>query len=119
MVFVCAMDCWYFCCDGVRVSHDGMACLSVMGGSREVCAVPHPDKGMFMSRAKTIAFIGAGNVTRAIIAGLIQNGFDPDGIWASSPTIAKRKNTIPFPIHFVANNDEAVKATDTIVFAVK
>lgn len=72
-----------------------------------------------MAKSKKIAFIGAGNMTRAMIAGLIQNGFEPNDIWASSPTIAKRKNTIPFPIHFVVDNQEAVKAADTIVFAVK
>lgn len=72
-----------------------------------------------MGKSKKIAFIGAGNMTRAIISGLIHNGFDPADIWASSPTIANRKNTIPFPIHFVDDNQKAVKVADTIVFAVK
>ncbi|PIZ05002.1 MAG: pyrroline-5-carboxylate reductase [Gammaproteobacteria bacterium CG_4_10_14_0_8_um_filter_38_16] len=73
-----------------------------------------------MNKNKAIAFIGAGNMARAMIAGLIQNHFPADHIWASSPNIATHphyKND--FHIHTTDNNIEAAKQADIIVFAVK
>lgn len=73
-----------------------------------------------MNTHKTIAFIGAGNMARAMIAGLLQNGYNPKHIWASSPGIAQRdhyKNNLP--IHVTTDNIEAAKHADVIVLAVK
>lgn len=67
-----------------------------------------------MHTHKTIAFIGAGNMARAMIAGLLQNGFNPDHIWASSPTIQKSEHC-----HTTQRNTEAAENADVIVFAVK
>lgn len=73
-----------------------------------------------MSVDKTIAFIGAGNMARAMIGGLINNGFLAEHIWASSPNVQKHdKIRSKFSIHLTANNEEAAKHADVIVFAVK
>jgi pyrroline-5-carboxylate reductase len=73
-----------------------------------------------MDQHKKIAFIGAGNMARAMIAGLLNNGFPADHIWASSPNVEKHeKIKQKFGIHLTANNAEAAKQADVIVFAVK
>ncbi|MDP1574929.1 MAG: pyrroline-5-carboxylate reductase [Coxiellaceae bacterium] len=68
---------------------------------------------------KTIAFIGAGNMSRAFIVGLLQSGFDPKNIWASSPTIAKHNELNALSIHTTTNNAEAAAHADIIIFAIK
>ena len=68
---------------------------------------------------KTIAFIGAGNMSRAFIAGLLQSGFDPKAIWASSPTVGKHNELNALSIHTTTNNVEAAEHADIIVFGVK
>ncbi len=73
-----------------------------------------------MDAHKKIAFIGAGNMARAMIGGLISNGFPADHIWASSPNVQKHeKIKSKFSIHLTADNIEAAKHADIIVFAVK
>ncbi len=73
-----------------------------------------------MNVHKKIAFIGAGNMARAMIAGLINNGFPADHIWAASPNVQKHeKIKSQFSIHLTSDNVEAAKHADIIVFAVK
>ena len=69
---------------------------------------------------KTIAFIGAGNMARAMMTGLLKNGFDPKTIWASSPGITKHAQFAKdIPIHTTTDNCVAAKNANVIVFAVK
>src|SRR3569623_2410785 len=59
-------------------------------------------------------------MARAMIAGLLQNGYPTNNIWAGSPNIEKYtpfKND--FEIHITTNNIEAAQKADVIVFAVK
>src|SRR3569623_786831 len=59
-------------------------------------------------------------MARAMIAGLLQNGYPTNNIWAGSPKIEKYtplKND--FEIHITTNNIEAAQKADVIVFAVK
>ncbi len=68
----------------------------------------------------SIAFIGAGNMAGAIIGGLIENGFDKQKIWASSPgqaTLDKLSSALG--INTTTNNEEAVAACDVVIMAVK
>ncbi|WDE10669.1 pyrroline-5-carboxylate reductase [Thalassomonas haliotis] len=67
-----------------------------------------------------IAFIGAGNMNRAIIAGLINNGFAPDNIIVSNPSPEKRLALAEeFAIHQTQDNLEAANFAPTIVLGVK
>ncbi len=69
---------------------------------------------------KTIAFIGAGNMARALITGLIQTDFPADHIWVSSPDVKNRGYAQIHPkIHVTSNNAEAAKHANIIVIAVK
>ncbi len=69
---------------------------------------------------KKIAFIGAGNMNSAIIAGLVNNGYSPQHIMVSNPSPEKR---IALQEHFgieqTQDNNSAVKFADVIVLGVK
>ncbi|PKL95029.1 MAG: pyrroline-5-carboxylate reductase [Gammaproteobacteria bacterium HGW-Gammaproteobacteria-8] len=67
-----------------------------------------------------IAMIGAGNMARALIAGLLASGRDPGCITATDPDpAARRAATQDFGIAATADNAAAVATADTIVLAVK
>ncbi|OGT42129.1 MAG: pyrroline-5-carboxylate reductase [Gammaproteobacteria bacterium RIFCSPHIGHO2_12_FULL_40_19] len=72
-----------------------------------------------MDNHKTIAFIGAGNMAGAIIAGLLQNGFSNDHIIACSPNIQQREHFKNLAIRITSDNREAATQADVIVFGVK
>ncbi len=68
----------------------------------------------------TIAFIGAGNMSGAIIGGLIENGVDPKKIWASTPnqtSMDRLSNALG--IQTTTNSEEAVAAADVVIMGVK
>lgn len=69
---------------------------------------------------KKLAFIGAGNMSRSIISGLISSGYDPSHIVASNPT-TKRLDALreEFGIQTTQSNDEACVFADAIVLSVK
>lgn len=67
----------------------------------------------------TIAFIGAGNMARAIIGGLIADGIDPGSIHVADPDPAQRDTAARLGICIAADNHAAVAAADTVVLAVK
>lgn len=68
-----------------------------------------------------VAFIGGGNMTRAIVAGLLEDGFSAASITISEPVEQQRDalaEEMP-GIVLTANNDEAVARADSVVLSVK
>ena len=72
-----------------------------------------------MKQQPTLAFIGAGNMARAIIGGLINNGYPAEQIWASEPDASKLIDLKEQGLQTTCNNNEAVKAADVVILAVK
>ncbi|MEP0356069.1 pyrroline-5-carboxylate reductase [Paraglaciecola sp.] len=69
---------------------------------------------------RKIAFIGAGNMTKSIIGGLIKNGYPADLIIASNPSVAKLDIIkAEYGIKTTQNNNQAVEFAQAIVLAVK
>jgi pyrroline-5-carboxylate reductase len=69
---------------------------------------------------RKIAFIGAGNMTRSIISGLVNNDYPAHLITASNPSIDKLSALqADFIINVTQENNEAVDTADVIVLAVK
>ncbi|MFY0678154.1 MAG: pyrroline-5-carboxylate reductase [Neptuniibacter sp.] len=72
-----------------------------------------------MSTNPTLAFIGAGNMARAIIGGLITNGYPAENIWASEPDTSKLLDLKDQGLKTTGNNNEAVAAADIVILAIK
>lgn len=71
-------------------------------------------------KTKKIAFIGAGNMARSIIAGLTSNGYSPDAITATDPNQEQRALLHNlYEINTTDDNQEAAIEADVIVLAVK
>lgn len=69
---------------------------------------------------RKIAFIGAGNMTRSIVSGLVKNAYPAELITASNPSIGKLSALqADFSIKVTQDNIEAVNVSDVIVLAVK
>jgi len=69
---------------------------------------------------KTIAFIGAGNMSRSIISGMVTQGYPAHLITASNPSMPKLDALKQdFAINITQNNDLALTQADVIVLAVK
>lgn len=69
---------------------------------------------------RKITFIGAGNMTRSIIAGLVASGYPANKITATNPSTAKLNELErSFVIHTSCDNIEASAEADVIVLAVK
>lgn len=67
----------------------------------------------------TIAFIGGGNMARAIIGGLIADGADPASIHVADPDPAQCDAAARLGVSLAEDNHSAVAAADTVVLAVK
>ncbi len=68
----------------------------------------------------TICFIGAGNMAKSLIGGLIASGYAKENILATDPTEAQRKHiTETFGIHCSEDNNSAIAQADIVVLAVK
>lgn len=68
----------------------------------------------------SIAFIGAGNMARSIIGGMVQQGTDPNLITATAPSLSGLDSLkAQFGIHVSQNNTFAAKPADIVVLAVK
>ncbi|WP_448211048.1 pyrroline-5-carboxylate reductase [Colwellia sp. MEBiC06753] len=67
-----------------------------------------------------VAFIGAGNMNRAIIQGLVKSGFNPNDIIVSNPSEGKRIALAnEFGIGQTSSNIEAAGFADYVVLGVK
>jgi pyrroline-5-carboxylate reductase len=69
---------------------------------------------------KNIAFIGAGNMVRSIVAGLVASGYPADKITATAPSETRR---VPlekdYGINTTSNNIDAATQADVVVLSVK
>jgi pyrroline-5-carboxylate reductase len=71
-------------------------------------------------KTKKIGFIGAGNMARSLLGGLISSGVSSDYLFAADPNEDVRKAlTNDFSIQTFAENQKLVDECDVIVFAVK
>lgn len=69
---------------------------------------------------KNITFIGAGNMARSIIAGLVASGYPAELITATDPNQEQRDRLAEqYGINTSADNSAAAKQADVIVLAVK
>ncbi|WMC11053.1 pyrroline-5-carboxylate reductase [Oceanimonas pelagia] len=69
---------------------------------------------------RKLAFIGAGNMSRSLISGLIQSGYPADCIIAANPSRPKLDAlAADFGIRTTQNNLEAVTQAEAVVLAVK
>jgi pyrroline-5-carboxylate reductase len=69
---------------------------------------------------KKIAFIGAGNMSRSIIGGMVGNEFPPANVIAANPSPGKLDAlTRDFAISTTQDNLQAVKDADMVVLSVK
>ncbi len=68
----------------------------------------------------TLAFIGAGNMARSLIAGLIADGYDPKLIWATDPSKEKLTKLMQdFNIQTTTDNQEGIANAEVLILAVK
>lgn len=69
---------------------------------------------------KKLTFIGAGNMAKAIIGGLIAQGYDPKKITATGPRIENlQKIADEFSVNISTDNISATRDADVIILAVK
>ena len=67
----------------------------------------------------TIAFIGAGNMSRAIFGGMIKNGYSADKITATGRNIDKLADLAAQGINVTTDNALAIKNSQVVVLGVK
>jgi pyrroline-5-carboxylate reductase len=73
-----------------------------------------------LDTSKKISFIGAGNMSKAIISGLVEKGYTPENIMASNPSSGKLdalKNSLG--IQTTHNNQAAIDFADVVMLSVK
>ncbi|MCL1051285.1 pyrroline-5-carboxylate reductase [Shewanella abyssi] len=69
---------------------------------------------------KKVCFIGAGNMTRSIVSGLVKSGYSPQNITASNPSQAKLDAlSNDFGISVTNDNIDAATTADVIILGVK
>lgn len=67
-----------------------------------------------------IGFIGAGNMARSLIGGLIASGVKSTRIYAADPDAGTRNSlSQDFSIQTIADNQQLVDSCDVVIFAVK
>lgn len=71
-------------------------------------------------QARKLSFIGAGNMPRSIISGLVNGGYDPKLITASNPSTPKLQALASdFGINTTQSNKVACEAGDVVILSVK
>lgn len=68
-----------------------------------------------------VAYVGGGNMARALAGGMLAAGYEPGHLWVSEPLAAQRDNLMaemPGAI-IVESNDDAVRDAECVVLAVK
>jgi pyrroline-5-carboxylate reductase len=68
-----------------------------------------------------VAYVGGGNMARALAGGMLAAGYEPAHLWISEPVAEQRKNLareMPGAV-VVENNDDAVRDAECVVLAVK
>lgn len=71
-------------------------------------------------QARKLSFIGAGNMPRSIISGLVNGGYDPKLITASNPSTPKLEAlSKDFGINTTQSNIQACEAGDIVILSVK
>lgn len=68
-----------------------------------------------------VAYVGGGNMARALAGGMLAAGYEPGHLWISEPLAERRKNLVeemPGAV-VVERNDDAVRDAECIVLAVK
>jgi pyrroline-5-carboxylate reductase len=76
---------------------------------------------MMQQRTTTIAFIGGGNMARAMLAGLLRAGHEPGALRAADPAAGQRERLgeLHESLRVLAANADAAQGADVVVFAVK
>ncbi len=70
--------------------------------------------------AKRIAFIGAGNITRFMLSGLLNGGYTADSIVVTNRSQEKLKLLVEeYKVRAITTNSEAVESSDIVILAVK
>lgn len=69
---------------------------------------------------RTIGFIGAGNMARAVIAGLVKAGYPAELIRVSAPSATRREALVSeFAVKGYADNVQCAQQSDVVVLAIK
>ncbi|NNF40196.1 MAG: pyrroline-5-carboxylate reductase [Woeseiaceae bacterium] len=68
-----------------------------------------------------VAFVGGGNMTRALVGGMLAAGYEPGHVLVSEPDASRRETlSLELPgILIDAQNDAVVREAECVVFAVK
>jgi pyrroline-5-carboxylate reductase len=72
-----------------------------------------------VSNTQKISFIGAGNMARSLVSGLLRNGHPSAAISAADPMPGQREQLAGLGIVVHADNDAAAAGADVVVLAVK
>jgi len=69
---------------------------------------------------KVIAILGAGNMGRCLVGGLIKNHYSPTHLWVANPS-SQKLNFLreQYGVHTTLDNQEAIDSAEIIIFAVK
>jgi len=71
-------------------------------------------------KEKTIVFIGGGNMSRALLGGMVAGGTDPKKIWVTDLDPAKLESLADqFGVRVTSDNAQACAQADVVVLAVK